>query len=448
MIAVLSDVMFSSCSKSLMPRALRSSMPKLHKQQVRHLNVHEYQAIDIFKKYGVPVCKGVAVTNADEAEGAAKEIGGKDFVVKAQALTGGRGKGHFDTGFQGGVHLCNSALEARALAQKMLGNRLITKQSGAEGKPVNKVLITERLYLRRETYFAILMDRESAGPVLVGSSEGGMNIEDVAAATPHLIHKVPVDISKGPVEEELVQLAQKLGFNGDDTIAQAVQAMRGLYELFISSDSTLVEINPMAETHDGRVLCLDAKLNFDDNAYFRQKDLFALRDPSQEDEREVQAEKFDLNYIGLDGSIGCLVNGAGLAMATMDAISLSGGSPANFLDVGGGANKTQITEAVRILNNDTRVKAILVNIFGGIMRCDVIALGLISAATELGIKKPLVVRLAGTNVEKAKQLIDESGLRMLTAEDLGEAAQKACKVVDIVNMANEAHLDVSFELPM
>lgn len=418
------------------------------RQPVRNLNIHEYQAVALMEQYRVPTIKGIPASTPQEAEDAANQIGGPDFVVKAQCLTGGRGKGHFDSGYQGGVHTANSALEVNSLAAKMLGNRLITKQTGAEGKPCNQVMVVERLYLRRETYFAILMDRETAGPVMVASSEGGMNIEDVAAETPELIHKLAINIKTGPEEAELEILAKKMGFDKPETVSQATTAMKGLYEAFISCDSTLIEINPLAETHDGRVLCIDAKFNFDDNAYFRQKEIFQLRDPSQEDPREVQAEKFDLNYIGLDGSIGCLVNGAGLAMATMDAIMLSGGSPANFLDVGGGANKNQITEAVKILNNDERVKAILVNIFGGIMRCDVIALGLISAATELGIKKPLVVRLAGTNVEQAKQLIEESGLRMLTADDLGEAAQKACRVVEIVKMAEASKLDVSFEIPL
>lgn len=413
----------------------------------RRLNIHEYQSMELFKQYNVPVPNCFPAHSPAEAEEAAEKLKGPDYVVKAQVLAGGRGKGRFDSGFQGGVHSCTSALEARGLAAKMLGNKLITKQTGADGKPCTAVMVAERLYLRRETYFAILMDRATSGAIMVGSSEGGMNIEDVAAATPELIHTCPVDINKGPVKEDIEVLVKKMGFSGDG-VAQAVECCENLYKLFISADCTQVEINPMAETHDGRVLCIDAKLNFDDNAQYRQKDIFALRDSSQEDPREVSAEEMGLNYIGLDGSIGCLVNGAGLAMATMDSISLCGGSPANFLDIGGGANVQQVTAAFTILNNDPQVKAILVNIFGGIMRCDVIALGLISACNTLGIKKPIVVRLAGTNVEKARELIEDSGLRMLTADDLGEAAEKAVKVVSIIEMAQAAHLDIQFEMPL
>jgi len=413
----------------------------------RRLNIHEYQSMELFKQYDIPVPECFAAKTPAEAEAAAEKLKGPDFVVKAQVLAGGRGRGAFDTGFQGGVHSCTSALEARGLAAKMIGHNLITKQTGAEGKPCPAVMVAERLYLRRETYFAILMDRATSGAIMVGSSEGGMSIEDVAAATPEKIHTLAIDINDGPVRQDVEKLVRKMGFTGDG-IEQAVSCCENLYKLFISADCTQVEINPMAETHDGRVLCIDAKLNFDNNAEYRQKDVFALRDPSQEDPREVAAEEMGLNYIGLDGSIGCLVNGAGLAMATMDSISLCGGSPANFLDIGGGANVQQVTAAFTILNNDPRVKAILVNIFGGIMRCDVIALGLISACNTLGIKKPIVVRLAGTNVEAARELIEESGLRMLTAEDLGEAASKAVRVVSIIEMAEKAHLDIKFEMPL
>jgi succinyl-CoA synthetase beta subunit len=292
------------------------------------------------------------------------------------------------------------------------------------------------------------MDRESGGPVLVGSPKGGMDIEAVAASTPELIFKEPVDIVEGIRDDQTERLAKRIGFSHPSQLKQAKQIMQNLYHLFIKCDCTLVEVNPMAETHQGRVLCVDAKLNFDDNADFRQKDIFALRDPSQVDPREVEAEKFGLNYIGLDGNIGCLVNGAGLAMATLDAIKLYNGNPANFLDLGGGANANQVTEAFKLLNHDKSVKAILVNIFGGIMRCDVIALGLIKAASQLGLKKPLVVRLAGTNVKEARKLIDESGMRMLTADDLGEAAQKVVRIVEILKMAEAADVSVSFELPL
>jgi len=417
---------------------------------IRRLNIHEYQSMDLFTKFGAKVPNYAAATTSNEAEEKSVEMvsgGANDFVVKAQILAGGRGKGVFDTGFAGGVHFGASTLEARSLADKMLGNKLITKQSGPEGKPCNMVMVCERVYLRRETYFAILMDRESAGPCIVGSPNGGMNIEEVAEENPELIHKVTVDIHNGPEEDQLLFLSAEMGFKGNAQL-EAVDNMKKLYELFIKCDCTMVEINPMAETHDGRVLCCDGKLNFDNNAAFRQKEIFSMRDKNQEDPREVFAETVGLNYIALDGSIGCLVNGAGLAMATMDAIKLFGGEPANFLDVGGGASKSMVEDAFGLLDKDDTVKAILVNIFGGIMRCDVIALGLINAVTELGMKKPIIIRLAGTNVKEANQLIEDSGLRMLIADNLEEAAIKAARVVDIVEMAEKAKLDVSFEVPL
>jgi len=403
--------------------------------------------MELFSKFGVGHPNAKVAFSEAEAEAAANELTGPDFVVKAQVLAGGRGKGKFLNGFQGGVHPCNSPLEARALAGKMIGSGLVTKQTGPEGKPCNAVLVTERLYLRRETYFAIMMDRASDGPVIVASPQGGMDIEAVAAETPDLIYKLPINIDSGPEESALLDMATKCGFEGDQQ-QQTADIMRNLYKLFIDSDCTLVEINPLAETHDGRVLALDAKLNFDDNAEYRQKDIFSQKDTSQVDPREVIADDLGLNYVGLDGEIGCLVNGAGLAMATMDAIKMNGGNPANFLDMGGGANAEQVTAACKLLNDDPKVKAILINIFGGIMRCDVIALGLISAVQTLNISKPIIVRLAGTNVEKAKALIEECGMRILTADDLGEAAQKAVRVSEIVTMAEEAHVNVNFEIPL
>jgi len=426
----------------------RLSSPQHQQQQRRNFNIHEYQSVDLFRKYNIPTPRSRVVSTPAEAESAADALGGKDFVIKAQVLAGGRGKGHFSSGFQGGVHTCISSLEARSLAAKMLNQRLITKQTGVEGKLCHKVLVCERLFLRREAYFAILMDRESQGPVMVASPAGGMDIEKVAQETPKLIFKEPIDINKGIQPGQTERLAEAMGFGSEDATKQADQIMRNLYKLFIEKDSTLVEVNPIAETHDGRILCVDAKLNFDDNALYRQPELVALRDYTQEDPREVEADKAGLNYIGLDGSIGCLVNGAGLAMATMDAIKLTGGTPANFLDIGGGATKDQVISAFQLLNADKQTKAILVNIFGGIMRCDVIALGIIAAAQTLGLKKPVVIRLAGTNVEEAKKLIDESGLRMLTADDLQEAATKAVRVVQIIDMAADADLNVNFELPL
>lgn len=345
------------------------------------------------------------------------------------------------------MHFANSTLELESLASKMIGQELVTKQTGEAGKPCNAVLITERLYLRRETYLSILLDRQSAGPCIIASSAGGMNIEEVAELYPEKIIREPIDIKDGIQDYQIDRIHAALGF-GKDKREEVSKVVNGLYNLFMENDSTLVEINPLAETHDGRVLCIDAKLNFDDNAVFRNKELHALRDRSQEDVREIEAAKFDLNYIGLDGNIGCLVNGAGLAMATLDIVKLHGGSPANFLDVGGGATSSQVQEAFRLLQEDEKVRCILVNIFGGIMKCDVIALGIIKAAQATGLSKPLVVRLAGTNVKEAHDLIEESGLRMLTAGDLDEAAQKAVRIVDIQKMASDADLQISFELPI
>jgi succinyl-CoA synthetase beta subunit len=439
---------FAACRQGLRVRQQLPSLMAPRDMAVRRLNLHEYQSMALFDKFGVQHMKGQVAFTECEAEAAATALGGTDVVVKAQVLAGGRGKGKFTSGLQGGVQMSNSPLEARALAGKMIGNSLVTKQTGAEGKPCSAVLVTERLYLRRETYFAIMMDRGYGGPVIVASPMGGMDIEAVAADTPDKIFKLAVNINDGVNEAELRTMAKQLSFDNEETIGQAVTIMKNLYELFIKSDCTLVEINPLAETHDGRVLALDAKLNFDDNAEFRQKDIFAQKDKSQEDPREVIADDLGLNYVGLDGEIGCLVNGAGLAMATMDAIKLNGGNPANFLDMGGGANAEQVTAACKLLDDDPQVKAILINIFGGIMRCDVIALGLISAVQKLNIKKPLIVRLAGTNVDKAKQLIDDCGMRILTADDLGEAAQKAVRVAEIIKMADEAHVGVNFEIPL
>eukprot|EP00474_Spongospora_subterranea_P001443 CRZ01901.1 hypothetical protein [Spongospora subterranea] len=330
----------------------------------------------------------------------------------------------------------------------MLGQRLVTKQTGPAGRPVDVVYVVERLYLRRECYFAILLDRAANGPVLIASPKGGMDIEKVAAETPELIFSEPVgDLEAGPSDEQLTRLSKGMGFP-DEAEEDAKKLMLSLYHLFRKTDSTLIEINPLCETHDGLVRCADAKLNFDDNAEFRQKEIFKLRDRSQEDPREVTASKYNLNYIGLNGNIGCLVNGAGLAMATMDIIKLHGGSPANFLDLGGGASETEVTKAFEILNDDDNVQAIMVVIFGGIMRCDIIALGIINAVTQIGLKKPLVVRLEGTNVDTANKLIEESGLRMMTCDDLEDAARKAVRVAEIVKMAKDVDVTVKFELPL
>jgi len=419
----------------------------------RSLHVHEYEAFQLLDKFNVKRPAGYVAATTDEAHQIAerlqKERPDQDFVVKAQVLAGGRGKGTFTNGYRGGVHICTSAGEVAEAAKNMFGQVLVTKQTGPQGKPCHHVLVNERLFLRRETYFAILMDRAFGGPVLVGSSEGGMDIEEVAARSPDSIVKEPVDITQGVQQEQLERVAEAIGFDSPKTKSQAVTIFRNLYDLFIKTDATLVEINPLGESALGNtVLCIDTKLNFDDNAEFRHPELFALRDESQMDPREVTASKENLNYIGLDGNIGCLVNGAGLAMATMDCIKLFGGSPANFLDIGGGANERQVVQALKLLQNDPAVRCILVNIFGGIMRCDIIALGLINAASETGLKKPLVVRLAGTNVEEGKKLIEESGLRMVTADDLEDASQKAVRISEIMKMAELAKLKVSFELPL
>lgn len=406
--------------------------------------------MEIMQKYGVATPPGIAASTPEEAEQAFKTLrasGDKDVVIKAQALTGGRGLGYFTNGFQGGVHMCTKDGEAKTFASKMLGETLVTKQTGERGIEVAKVFLMERIYMRREMYFSILMDRKSQGPVMVASPAGGTSIEDVAEATPELIFKENIDITKGPTTEQLRRLATNMGV-AENSVDKAADLLNNLYSMFMGVDATLVEINPLAETPDGEVFACDAKINFDDNADFRQKEIFEKRDKTQEDPREVEASEYDLNYIGLDGNIGCLVNGAGLAMATMDIIKLFGGEPANFLDVGGGATEAQVKKAFEILNADSQVKSILVNIFGGIMRCDIIAAGIIAAAKDLGMKKPIVIRLQGTNVEKARQLIENSGFRMIVANDLDDAAQKACKIADIVTQAEEVSVNVSFELPL
>jgi len=414
----------------------------------RFLNIHEYQAQKLMKGFGIDVPKGNVAETPEEAEKIAEVLGGQDLVIKAQILAGGRGKGIFTTSkLKGGVHLCSSPTQIKDLAQKMLGQTLVTKQTGPDGKVVHQVYVAERHFLRKEMYFAILMDRKAGGPVMVASPEGGMDIEAVARDNPSAIYKEPIDIMTGIKPEQTKRLAEKLGFSPKN-IQKAQDQMAKLYQLFIKNDCTLVEINPLAETATGEVMCMDAKLNFDDNAQFRHKEIFDLRDKSQEDAREVKASEYDLNYIGLDGNIGCLVNGAGLAMATMDIIKHYGGNPANFLDVGGGATQKQVTEAIKLISSDPKVKSILVNIFGGIMKCDIIALGIIAAVRELSIKTPLVVRLQGTNVEYAKKIMEESGLRIIAADNLDEAAQKSVRIAEIVALAEQAELDVSFKLPI
>ena len=374
-------------------------------------------------------------------------LGMKDVVIKAQVLAGGRGKGHFTSGLQKGVHIVFDPDKAKDVANGMIGSHLITKQTGEKGRICNSVMVAERLYSRREFYFAITMDRKFNGPVLIASAQGGMNIEDVAKENPDAIITEPVDIIEGISRSSAERIAKAIGFEGDG-IEQAIDIIIKLYNLFVKYDSTLIEINPLAEDSNGNVLCMDCKINFDDNARYRHEDIFEMRDWAQEDERDVRAANAELNYIGLDGSIGCLVNGAGLAMATMDIIKLHGGDPANFLDVGGGATADQVTEAFRLITSDSSVQAILVNIFGGIMRCDVIAQGIIAAALELKLKIPIVVRLQGTRVEDAKALIAASNLRILACDNLDEAAKMVVRLSDIVKLAQEAEVEVKFTLPI
>lgn len=416
--------------RALRPQAnLLSRGPGVNVTPVRFLNLHEYQSKELMEKYNVRVQKGYVANSPEEAKTVADKLvamDAEDLILKAQIHAGGRGKGHFDNGFKGGVKVCvgpNRAGDVAEFTKSMLGASLITKQTGPEGQHVNKVLIHEGINFDRELYFAILMDRAYGGPVIVASKQGGMDIEEVAESNPDAIFTEPVDITEGIQEHQTERVAKLLGFEGE-ALEDAKLQMKNLYELFIGCDATQVEINPLVLTDKNLVYCVDAKINFDDNAEFRQKDIYAGRDPSMEDPREVEAMKAGLNYIGLDGSIGCMVNGAGLAMATMDIIQLNGGSPANFLDVGGGATEEQVEEAFKIITQDSRVKALLVNIFGGIMKCDIIAQGIVNAAKKLELKVPLVVRLEGTNVEQGVKILEESGLPIITALNLDEAARK------------------------
>eukprot|EP00611_Tribonema_gayanum_P000856 TRINITY_DN10641_c1_g1_i4.p2 TRINITY_DN10641_c1_g1~~TRINITY_DN10641_c1_g1_i4.p2 ORF type:complete len:456 (-),score=180.84 TRINITY_DN10641_c1_g1_i4:253-1620(-) len=423
--------------------------------QARLLNVHEYVSMKVLGSHNVGTPISIMATSPEEAETACKEIMAKpgpggmktDVVIKAQVLSGGRGLGHFENGFKGGVHMCSTPAEARKYAEKMLGNKLITKQTGAGGLPCHKVLLMERVYMRREMYLSIMMDRTYKGPVVVACASGGTSIEDLAEHSPELVMKMPVSITKGLTEEQADKIAKHLELvPGTPAYDNGITTLKNLYEMFIKKDCTLVEINPLAETPDGRVLACDAKLNFDDNAAFRQKDIFVERDYSQEDPREVEAAKYDLNYIGLTGNIGCMVNGAGLAMATMDIIKLKGGDPANFLDVGGGATESQVQKALELLDADNGVEAIMINIFGGIMRCDIIASGVLNAVKNVGLKKPIIMRLQGTNVDQAKKIIADSDFKMIMTDNLEDAAEKAVAVARVVKDANVAGLNVSFEI--
>lgn len=396
--------------------------------QRRCLSIHEYQSMKLLNDYGIATPKSMHAKSPEEAYDVAKNFGRDKLVIKAQVLAGGRGKGKFNTGLQGGVHMIDSPEQARELASKMIGSHLITKQTGAAGRICNAVMLAERRQPEHEYYVAVLNDRTTQGVVLVASAQGGMNIEEVAAKDPSAIITTPINFDKGLSKEEALGVARKLGFKTEQTQNEAADIFINLYRIFKDKDATQIEINPMALTKDGAVLCMDAKFGFDDNADFRQKDVFALRDISQEEPSEVEAQKVGLNFIKLDGSIGCLVNGAGLAMATMDVLSLHGGNPANFLDVGGGATPDTVKKAFEILIADPKVKSIFINIFGGIMRCDYIAEGVIKATKELSLNIPLVVRLKGTKEVEAKQMIKDSGLKIIAFDSLDDAAEKAVQL--------------------
>ncbi|KAF9606911.1 hypothetical protein IFM89_029510 [Coptis chinensis] len=400
---------------------------KWQQQQLRRLNIHEYQGAELMSKYGINVPKGTVVSSVDQVKDAIKTFfpNENELVVKSQILAGGRGLGTFKSGLKGGVHIVKIE-EVEDIAGKMLGQILVTKQTGPEGKIVSRVYLCEKLSLVNEMYFAITLDRTTCGPLIIACRKGGTSIEDLAEKFPDMIIKVPIDVFKGITDEDAAKVVDGLNPKVADRDA-SMEQVKKLYKLFCACDCTMLEINPLAETSDNQLVAADAKLNFDDNAAFRQKEIFALRDASQEDPREVTAAKADLNYIGLDGEIGCMVNGAGLAMATMDIIKLHGGTPANFLDVGGNASENQVVEAFKILTSDSKVKAILVNIFGGIMKCDIIASGIVNAAKQVDLKVPVVVRLEGTNVDQGKRILKESGLALITAEDLDDAAEKAVK---------------------
>jgi len=379
------------------------------------MNIHEYQAKEVLKRYGVPVPIGKVASTPQEAKAAAAELGGR-CVVKAQIHAGGRGKG-------GGVKLATSPEDAERIASEMLGKNLVTHQTGPEGRQVRKVLVEQAVNIDREIYLGMVLDRSQARVTVIASSEGGVEIEEVAAKHPEKILKEIIDPAVGLQPFQCRRLAFALG-SSQEIVGKMVAMMQALYRAFDECDCSIAEINPLILTQEGQVMALDAKMNFDDNAMFRQKDILALRDLNEEDPREIEASKYDLSYISLEGNIGCMVNGAGLAMATMDIIKLCGGEPANFLDVGGGATKERVSQAFKIILSDARVRGVLINIFGGIMRCDVLAQGVVDAARELSVNIPFVVRMQGTNVELGRKILADSGLAIVSAETMAEAAEK------------------------
>jgi succinyl-CoA synthetase beta subunit len=385
------------------------------------MKIHEYQGKELFRAFGVPTPRGVACFSVDEAAAAAQSLGGKVWVVKAQIHAGGRGKG-------GGVKVAKSLADVRANAKKILGMQLVTHQTGPGGQKVRRLLIEEGADIARELYVGMVVDRGTQQAVVMASSEGGMDIEEVAAKTPQKIHKVFIDPQAGLAEADARAVAQKIGVP-EGALGQAATLLQGLYRCFWETDASLLEVNPLVVTGDGRVVALDSKINFDDNALFRHPELVALRDLDEEDPLEIEASKYDLSYISLDGNIGCMVNGAGLAMATMDTIKLYGGSPANFLDVGGGATAEKVTAAFKIMLSNPKVKAILVNIFGGIMKCDTIASGVVAAAREVKLSVPLVVRMKGTNEDLGKKILKDSGLPIISADNMAQAGEKVAAAI-------------------
>ena len=392
------------------------------------MNIHEYQAKSLFQKFGVPVPQGAPARSAAEFDTALASLPEGATMVKSQIHAGGRGKGTFTDGYKGGVKFCKTKTDAREIAGKMLGNTLVTAQTGPAGRKVQTIYFTVASEIKKEYYLAILLDRASSRPVIVASTEGGVEIEKVAHETPERIHKVAVDPAYGLADFQVRELVFKLGFNAAES-KNAAKLIRSLYQMFWETDASMVEVNPLITTPDDQVLALDGKVSFDDNALYRHPEIVALRDLNEEDSKEIEASKFNLSYIALDGNIACLVNGAGLAMSTMDIIKHFGGNPANFLDVGGGASKDQVVAAFKIILGDPNVKGIFVNIFGGIMDCNVIATGIVEAVREVGLKLPLVVRLEGNNVAAGKRTLAESGLTIVSGDTMADAAQKIVKLV-------------------
>lgn len=387
------------------------------------MNIHEYQAKELFAAYGIPVPAGVATQNEADFDQALSTLPEGTLVVKSQIHAGGRGKGTFTDGYKGGVKLVKDKAEAKEVASKMLNNTLVTHQTSDEGRKVQTIYFTEASGIEKEYYLSIVMDRASAAPVIIASTEGGVDIEEVAASTPEKVFNERIDPALGLQAYQARKIGFALGFDAAQ-VKQFSKLLAGLYKFFWEKDASMVEVNPLITTPEGDIMALDAKVSFDANALYRHKDIQALRDLNEEDQKEIEASEFDLNYIALDGNIACMVNGAGLAMSTMDIIKHFGGSPANFLDVGGGATEEQVTAAFRIISQDPNVKGILVNIFGGIMQCDIIAKGIINAAKSVGLNVPLVVRLEGTNVDEGKRLLSESDVNLLPADSLADAAEK------------------------